>query len=158
VAYTFDAGPNAVLIAHNRKAATQLMQKLLFCFPPTSDADLNRYIVFQAHHILNNGKYISRVLVQCSGDYYLFNPINKFHDCHTPFPFSYVIGDKSILKDAGIEDIKDVEALPPPPETKDVQRCKGDVSYFICTKPGRGPALLSDESQALLHPETGLPK
>ncbi|KAG6760481.1 hypothetical protein POTOM_037004 [Populus tomentosa] len=112
VAYTFDAGPNAVLIAHNRKAATQLLQKLLFYFPPSSDADLN----------------------------------------------SYVIGDKSILKDAGIEDMKDVEALSPPPEIKNAQRSKGDVSYFICTKPGRGPVLLSDESQALLHPETGLPK
>ncbi|KAF9674989.1 hypothetical protein SADUNF_Sadunf10G0185000 [Salix dunnii] len=112
VAYTFDAGPNAVLFAHNRKAATQLLQKLLFCFPPNSDADLN----------------------------------------------SYVIGDKSILKDAGIEDMKDVEALSPPPEIKNAERSKGEVSYFICTKPGRGPVLLSDESQALLHPETGLPK
>jgi hypothetical protein len=74
------------------------------------------------------------------------------------FFLSYVIGDKSILKDAGIEDMKDVEALSPPPEIKNAQRSKGDVSYFICTKPGRGPVLLSDESQALLHPETGLPK
>ncbi|KAJ6717506.1 DIPHOSPHOMEVALONATE DECARBOXYLASE [Salix purpurea] len=112
VAYTFDAGPNAVLIAHNRKAATQLLQRLLFCFPPNSDADLD----------------------------------------------SYVIGDKSILKDAGIEDMKDVEALSPPPEIKNAERSKGEVSYFICTKPGRGPVLLADESQALLHPETGLPK
>ncbi|OAY38986.1 diphosphomevalonate decarboxylase MVD2, peroxisomal isoform X2 [Manihot esculenta] len=112
VAYTFDAGPNAVLIAHNRKAAAQLLQKLLFYFPPNSDTQLN----------------------------------------------SYVLGDKSILKDAGIEDLKDVEALPPPSEIKDAARYKGDVSYFICTRPGRGPVLLSDESQALLSPETGLPK
>jgi diphosphomevalonate decarboxylase len=34
VAYTFDAGPNAVLIAHNRKAATLLLQRLLFYFSP----------------------------------------------------------------------------------------------------------------------------
>lgn len=74
---------------------------------------------------------------------------------------SYVIGDKSILKDAGIQEIKDVEALPPPPEIKDkvpVQKCKGEISYFICTRPGRGPVLISDESQALLNPYTGLPK
>lgn len=115
VAYTFDAGPNAVLIARNRKAATLMLQRLLFHFPPNSDTDLN----------------------------------------------SYVIGDKSILKDAGIQDIKDVEALPPPPEIKDkvpAQKYKGEISYFICTRPGRGPVLLSDESQALLNPETGLPK
>lgn len=41
VAYTFDAGPNAVLIARNRKAATLLIQRLLYYFPPNSD-DLNR--------------------------------------------------------------------------------------------------------------------
>ncbi|CAN1140039.1 Diphosphomevalonate decarboxylase MVD2, peroxisomal [Linum perenne] len=71
---------------------------------------------------------------------------------------SYVIGDKSILKDAGIEEMKDVEALAPPAENKDAQRYKDGVSYFICTRPGRGPVLLADESQALLNPETGLPK
>uniref|UniRef100_A0A5B6ZCS6 Diphosphomevalonate decarboxylase n=1 Tax=Davidia involucrata TaxID=16924 RepID=A0A5B6ZCS6_DAVIN len=115
VAYTFDAGPNAVLIARNRKVAAQLLQRLLFFFPPHSDTDLK----------------------------------------------SYVLGDKSILQDVGVQDIKDVEALPPPPEMKDkipAQKYKGDVSYFICTKPGRGPVLLSDESKALLNPETGLPK
>ncbi|CAN1297993.1 Diphosphomevalonate decarboxylase MVD2, peroxisomal [Linum perenne] len=112
VAYTFDAGPNSVLIARNRKVAAELLQKLLFYFPPNSDADLN----------------------------------------------NYVIGDKSILKDAGIEEMKDVEALAPPAENKDAQRYKDGVSYFICTRPGRGPVLLADESQALLNPETGLPK
>ncbi|GFZ06011.1 GHMP kinase family protein [Actinidia rufa] len=40
VAYTFDAGPNAVLIARNRKAAALLLQRLLFHFPPRSDTDL----------------------------------------------------------------------------------------------------------------------
>lgn len=42
VAYTFDAGPNAVLIARNRKAATSLIQRLLYYFPPNSD-DLSRF-------------------------------------------------------------------------------------------------------------------
>lgn len=114
VAYTFDAGPNAVMIARNRKTAALLLQRLLFHFPPHSDTDLN----------------------------------------------SYVIGDKSILQDAGVQDMKDVENLPPPPEIKDnipAPKNKGDVSYFICTRPGRGPTVLSD-SQALLNPETGLPK
>nr|ALD84324.1 diphosphomevalonate decarboxylase [Morus alba]AOV62772.1 diphosphomevalonate decarboxylase [Morus alba] len=115
VAYTFDAGPNAVLIARNRKVAALLLQRLLFYFPPNSDSDLN----------------------------------------------SYIHGDKSILQDAGLAGLKDVEALPPPPEIKDnipSQKYRGDVSYFICTRPGRGPVYLSDESQALLNPETGLPK
>lgn len=115
VAYTFDAGPNAVLIARDRKVAANLLQRLLYYFPPHSDTDLN----------------------------------------------SYVIGDKSILGDVGVEEMKDVEALPPPPETKDqipAQKQRGAVSYFICTRPGKGPALLSDESQALLNPESGLPK
>ncbi|XP_059463384.1 diphosphomevalonate decarboxylase MVD2, peroxisomal-like [Corylus avellana] len=115
VAYTFDAGPNAVLFARNRKTAILLLQRLLFYFPPDSFFGLN----------------------------------------------SYIVGDKSILKDAGIEGIKDVEGLPPPPEMKDSipsQKYKGDVSYFICTRPGRGPVLLSDKTQALLNPQTGLPK
>ncbi|KAK6138030.1 hypothetical protein DH2020_028226 [Rehmannia glutinosa] len=114
VAYTFDAGPNAVLISHNRKAAALLLQRLLFCFPPNSDTDLN----------------------------------------------SYVIGDKTILKDAGIQNMKDIEALSPPPEIKDnqTQKYRGGVSYFICTRPGRGPVVLTDESRSLINPETGLPK
>ncbi|XVF41316.1 hypothetical protein PTKIN_Ptkin01aG0270800 [Pterospermum kingtungense] len=116
VAYTCDAGPNVVLIARNRKAAAQLLQRLLFYFPPKSDIDLD----------------------------------------------SYVIGDKSILQDAGVEGVKDMEALSPPPEIKEneaAQKYPGDViSYFICTRPGKGPVLLSQENQALLHPQTGLPK
>lgn len=81
--------------------------------------------------------------------------------CFYPSHFSYILGDKSILQDAGLGGMKDVEALPPPPEIKDKvpsQKYRGDVSYFICTKPGRGPVLLSDECQALLDPKTGLPK
>ncbi|KAK4759953.1 hypothetical protein SAY87_023084 [Trapa incisa] len=115
VAYTFDAGPNAVLIARNRKTAALLLQRLLYFFPPSADTDMG----------------------------------------------SYVLGDKSILKDAGVEGINDVQALPPPPEIKDnvpAQRNGGEVSYFICTRPGRGPLLLSDESLALLDHSTGLPK
>ncbi|KAJ7970573.1 Diphosphomevalonate decarboxylase [Quillaja saponaria] len=115
VAYTFDAGPNAVLIARNRKTAALLLQRLLYYFPPNPDTDVD----------------------------------------------SYIIGDKSILKDAGLEGRTDVEALSPPPEIKDnipSQKYEGGVSYFICTRPGRGPVLLSDESQALLNSETGLPK
>ncbi|KAL8167275.1 hypothetical protein V2J09_008774 [Rumex salicifolius] len=42
VAYTFDVGPNAVLIARNRKVATNLLQRLLFHFPPNNGVDLNR--------------------------------------------------------------------------------------------------------------------
>nr|QSL83310.1 Diphosphomevalonate decarboxylase like 1 [Nigella sativa] len=115
VAYTFDAGPNAVLIAPNRKAAALLLQRLLFYFPPPSDTELS----------------------------------------------SFVIGDKSILEDAGIGAMKDVEALATPSELKGnapSQRFRGDVSYFICTRPGKGPVMLDDEDRALLHPKTGLPK
>ncbi|KAF5729409.1 putative diphosphomevalonate decarboxylase [Tripterygium wilfordii] len=112
VAYTFDAGPNAVMIARDRKSAAQLLQRLLFYFPPNSDIDLN----------------------------------------------SYILGDKSILQGAGIHGKNDIEALPTPPEMKDAQKYRGDVSYFICTRPGRGPVVISDVSQSLLNPETGLPK
>jgi hypothetical protein len=29
--------------------------------------------------------------------------------------YSYILGDKTILKDAGLEGMRDVEDLPPPP-------------------------------------------
>jgi len=57
--------------------------------------------------------------------------------------------------------MKDVESLAPPPELKDgisTHRYAGDVAYFICTRPGHGPIVLCDEREALLDPETGLPK
>lgn len=113
VAYTFDAGPNAVMIARNRKVAALLLQRLLFYFPPPSDSDLD----------------------------------------------SYLIGDKTILEDVGVKEMKDIETLPPPSEANtQTQKFRGDVSYFICTRPGRGPVVLTDESQALLDPEKGFPK
>jgi hypothetical protein len=43
VAYTFDAGPNAVLISRNRKTASLLLQKLMYYFPP-QDKDLSRCV------------------------------------------------------------------------------------------------------------------
>ncbi|KAF8765515.1 hypothetical protein HU200_008487 [Digitaria exilis] len=111
VAYTFDAGPNAVLIARDRKTAALLLQKLLYYFPP-QDKDLS----------------------------------------------SYLVGDKSILTDAGLHSIEDVEALPAPPEIKiHDQKFKGDVSYFICSRLGAGPKVVTDESQVLLNSITGLP-
>lgn len=72
--------------------------------------------------------------------------------------FSYIIGDKSILIDAGVKGVNDIENLPAPPELKATQKYRGDVSYFICTRPGSGPTVLTDESFALLDPATGLPK
>ncbi|KAI4384356.1 hypothetical protein MLD38_002524 [Melastoma candidum] len=116
VAYTFDAGPNAVMVARDRKTAALLLQRMLYYFPPQSESHLD----------------------------------------------SYVVGDKSILKEAGIVGISDIEGLPVPPEVKDrvppPPRSKGEVSYFICTRIGRGPVLLTDDGQALLEPNTGLPK
>ncbi|CAA7052100.1 unnamed protein product [Microthlaspi erraticum] len=109
IAYTFDAGPNAVLIAKSRKVAVELLQGLLYCFPPKPDTDMK----------------------------------------------SYVLGDKSIVKEAGLEG-GDV-----PQEIKDKignQDQKGEVSYFICSRPGKGPVVLQDQTQALLNPQTGLPK
>lgn len=77
------------------------------------------------------------------------------------FTTSYVVGDNSILKEAGLDGENSVETLQPPPEIiNDIgsQDQKGEVSYFICTRPGRGPVVLPDQTQALLDPETGLPK
>ena len=145
VAYTFDAGPNAVLIARDRKTAALLIQRLLYYFPPNSD-DLDRCCLSFA---------------SCMHTVLRFLLISSFWVPYKTLPSSYIIGDKSIAKDAGINGIQDVEALPPPPEIKDnipSQKYKGDVTYFICSRPGRGPVLLSDESQALLNGENGLPK
>ncbi|XP_074575295.1 diphosphomevalonate decarboxylase MVD2, peroxisomal-like [Curcuma longa] len=114
VAYTFDAGPNAVLISQNRNTAALLLRQLLFCFPPPPDTELS----------------------------------------------SYVIGDKSILDEAGVPSMSDIEALPPPFLNKDGSPCQkfaGQISYFICTKLGSGPKLLN-QSQSLISPSSGLPK
>lgn len=43
VAYTFDAGPNAVMFAKNKEVAVQLLKRLLYQFPPSAEADLSRY-------------------------------------------------------------------------------------------------------------------
>lgn len=70
-----------------------------------------------------------------------------------------MVGDKSILSDAGLKSIEDVEALPVPAETKmPSQKFKGDVSYFICSRLGAGPKVVTDESLALIDSVTGLPK
>eukprot|EP00249_Psilotum_nudum_P007607 c20695_g1_i1 orf=345-1616(-) len=45
VAYTFDAGPNAVLFAPNMSIAGLLLHRLLFYFPPDHDTELSRYVV-----------------------------------------------------------------------------------------------------------------
>lgn len=57
--------------------------------------------------------------------------------------------------------MKDVENLQAPPEIKgsiSVDKNCGSVSYFICTRLGRGPTLLVDEDQALIDSKTGIPK
>lgn len=144
VAYTFDAGPNAVLIAKNRKTASLLLQRLLFYFPPPTGSELTRSEYFN---------YWLPICCPCVENFIWFRICSNL--------FSYLLGDKSILQESGVQSMKDVEDLQPPLETKDktmVQRYVGDVSYFICTKIGRGPTLLADEGQALLSSETGLPK
>ncbi|KAG0615508.1 hypothetical protein M758_5G047100 [Ceratodon purpureus] len=45
VAYTFDAGPNAVMFARNKEVGAELLKRLLYQFPPSSDADFSRYVI-----------------------------------------------------------------------------------------------------------------
>ncbi|CAK9217922.1 unnamed protein product [Sphagnum troendelagicum] len=45
VAYTFDAGPNAVMFARDQEVAVLLLQRLLFQFPPLPDVELSSYVV-----------------------------------------------------------------------------------------------------------------
>ena len=45
VSYTFDAGPNAVMCAPNRKVAGLLLQRLLYYFPPDSSKELSSYVI-----------------------------------------------------------------------------------------------------------------
>ncbi|CAM6083135.1 unnamed protein product [Calypogeia fissa] len=97
-AYTFDAGPNAVFFAPNEKAATELLQRLLYVFPPAPEADFS----------------------------------------------SYVVGDHSILQQAGIKSVQDIDALPTLSEWNGVncQRTKGELGYLICSRPGTGAVTL----------------
>ncbi|PPR84198.1 hypothetical protein GOBAR_AA36517 [Gossypium barbadense] len=76
--------PYPILIARDRKAVAQLIQRLLFDFLPKSDTDLD----------------------------------------------SYLLGDKTILKDTRLEGLKDVEALSPPPENGSAQKYPGDKLDF----------------------------
>ncbi|CAM6117914.1 unnamed protein product [Calypogeia fissa] len=112
-AYTFDAGPNAVFFAPNQKAATELLQRLLYVFPPAPEADFS----------------------------------------------SYVVGDNSILQQAGIKSAQDIDALPTPSEWNGVncQRTKGELGYLICSRPGTGAVILEDPSSSLIDSKSGFP-
>lgn len=104
VAYTFDAGPNAVVFAPNKGTAIQLLHRLLFYFPPANDANIS----------------------------------------------SYVVGDTDLVAFKGL----DATFMPREAEGTNVTRTPGELDYIICTRPGKGPFMLTDH---LLDSTTGLP-
>lgn len=74
--------------------------------------------------------------------------------------YSYVVGDQSILKTAGVSSLKDLELLPVPAELSgalNLPRIPGELDYLICTRPGRGAHVLETQNVHLLDPASGLP-
>lgn len=116
VTYTFDVGPNAVVIARNWKIGALLLQRLLYNFPPQSNTDLDRYTIN-----LFDSWYIIYVWNNC-GNKSIGNLIFICFWLHT----SYIIGDKSILQDVGIKNLKNVEALT---ALLDVNLCRSMMVY-----------------------------
>lgn len=161
-AYTFDAGPNAVLFAPNDNVATALLQRLLYLFPPAPEDDFSRYVRYRLHtwiwRLLQNGQGRKRcsisLLIRWLEVCTVWKLCKRF-----PADCSYVVGDKSILQKAGIKSIEDIDALPTPSEWNGVncQRTKGELGYLICSKPGPGAVLLDEPSSSLIDSRSGFP-